>query len=90
MKILVVGSNGMAGHVIARYLIKENHDVVTLARHNADYSLDVENTESVKMFFFNLDQNFDFVINCIGLLVKDSNDRPDRAAIINSWFPHYL
>lgn len=90
MKILVVGSNGMAGHVIARYLIKENHDVVTLARHNADYSLDVENIESVKMFFFNLDQNFDFVINCIGLLVKESNDRPDRAAIINSWFPHYL
>jgi dTDP-4-dehydrorhamnose reductase len=23
-------------------------------------------------------------------LVKDSIDRPDRAAIINSWFPHYL
>jgi dTDP-4-dehydrorhamnose reductase len=35
-------------------------------------------------------KDYDFVINCIGLLVKDSIDRPDRAAIINSWFPHYL
>jgi dTDP-4-dehydrorhamnose reductase len=33
---------------------------------------------------------FDFVNNCVGLLVKDSNDRPDRAALINGWFPHWL
>jgi dTDP-4-dehydrorhamnose reductase len=90
MKLLVVGSNGMAGHIIAKYLKQKGHTVVTVARDNADYSVDIENTESVKSLFKNLENNFDFVINCIGLLVKDSIDRPDRAAIINSWFPHYL
>ena len=90
MKILVIGSNGMAGHVIARYLKQQQHQVVTIARDNADFSVDIENTERVKILFSNLETDFDFVINCIGLLVKDSNDRPDRAAIINSWFPHYL
>jgi dTDP-4-dehydrorhamnose reductase len=90
MKLLVVGSNGMAGHIITKYLKQKGHTVVTVARDNADYSVDIENTESVKSLFNNLENNFDFVINCIGLLVKDSIDRPDRAAIINSWFPHYL
>jgi dTDP-4-dehydrorhamnose reductase len=90
MKVLVVGSNGMAGHVITRYLKQQGHEVVTVARDNADYSVNIENTEFVKLFFADLTKDFDFVINCIGLLVKDSIDRPDRATIINSWFPHYL
>jgi dTDP-4-dehydrorhamnose reductase len=90
MKLLVIGANGMAGHVVTKYLKQQGHTVVSVARDNADHSLNIENTESVKSFFTNLENNFDFVINCIGLLVKDSIDRPDRAAIINSWFPHYL
>lgn len=90
MKLLVVGSNGMAGHVIVRYLKQQGHTVVTVARDNADHLLNIENTEFVKLFFTKLEQDFDFVINCVGLLVKDSISRPDRAAIINSWFPHYL
>jgi dTDP-4-dehydrorhamnose reductase len=90
MKLLVIGSNGMAGHIIAGYLKQQGHSIITVARSNADYLLDIENTEEVKTFFTKLDNDFDFVINCIGLLVKDSIDRPDRAAIINSWFPHYV
>lgn len=90
MKLLVVGSNGMAGHIITKYLKQKGHTVVTVARDNADYSVDIEDTNSVESLFDSLEKDFDFVINCIGLLVKDSIDRPDRAAIINSWFPHYL
>lgn len=90
MKILVVGANGMAGHTITKYLKQKSNTVVTMARDNADYSIDIENIESVKSFFDHIEKDFDFVINCIGLLVKNSIDRPDRAAIINSWFPHYL
>lgn len=90
MKVLVIGSNGMAGHIIVSYLKQKGHTVVTVARDNADHSLDIENTVDVKFFFESLEQEFDFVINCIGLLVNDSVNRPDRAAIINSWFPHYL
>lgn len=90
MKLLVIGSNGMAGHIIAGYLKQQGHSIVTVARNNADYLLNIEDIEEVKTFFTKLDNNFDFVINCIGLLVKDSIDRPDRAAIINSWFPHYV
>jgi dTDP-4-dehydrorhamnose reductase len=89
MKVLVLGSNGMAGHIITQYLTKCGHEVITVARTNASYDLDIENPLLVKSFFNYLPE-VDYVINCIGLLVKDSIDRPDRAALINAWFPHFL
>ncbi len=90
MKILVVGSNGMAGHVVTKYLKNLGYNVSTVARENANYSLNIENVNLTKSFFEDAKNDFDFIINCIGLLVKDSIDRPDRAIIINSWFPHFL
>jgi dTDP-4-dehydrorhamnose reductase len=90
MKILVTGSNGMAGHVITRYFKQSGYDVKTLARSNADYCIDIENTETTVKFLNEVKNEFDFIINCIGLLVKDSIDNPNRAILINSWFPHAI
>jgi dTDP-4-dehydrorhamnose reductase len=90
MKILIVGSNGMAGHVVAKYMHQQGHSITTVARTNADHLLDIEDTKFTKQFFEERKHEYDAVINCIGLLVKDSIDRPDKAAIINSWFPHCL
>jgi dTDP-4-dehydrorhamnose reductase len=84
MKVTVVGSQGMAGHVIVRYLLQKGHDVRAVDRTQ----LDVENPLSVVDFFDTLDT--DFVINAIGLLVAPSIARPDRAVHINSWWPQYL
>ena len=89
MKVLVIGANGMAGHVITKFLKLQGHSVTTMARSIADIVVDIENIAEVQKTFEAIPA-FDFVINCIGLLVKDSNDRPDRAALINGWFPHYL
>lgn len=97
MKILVLGSQGMAGHTIVKYLRNQGHRVFTAAKQDAssevDFFIDVESQHSVESFsnilFFSVEK-FDFVINCIGLLVAPSIERPDRASLINSWFPHYL
>jgi dTDP-4-dehydrorhamnose reductase len=83
MRVTVVGSQGMAGHVIVRYLHQQGHDVDAVDRKR----LDVENPISAMDFFDNL--HTDCVINAIGLLVSDSLARPDRAVVINSWWPHY-
>ena len=90
MKILVIGSNGMAGHMIVKFLRSKNYKIDTSARNNSDFNIDVEDTNSTINFLNSIKNDYDFVINCIGLLVKDSIDRPDRAAIINSWFPHAI
>lgn len=84
MKVTVVGSGGMAGHVIARYLAQQGHEITAVDRRQ----LDIENPLSVMGFFNKLDA--DFVVNAIGLLVADSVARPDRASVINSWWPHYM
>lgn len=89
MNILVLGANGMAGHMIVRYLKQSSsYNVFTLARDNADYCVDVEQERNLKAVLAG--QDFDFVINCIGVLVKPSEDNPGRAAYINGLFPHYL
>jgi dTDP-4-dehydrorhamnose reductase len=84
MKITVLGANGMAGHVVASYLAQQGHEVDAVTRDQ----LDIENPISVMAFFDQLNTNF--VVNCIGLLVQPCLQRPDRASVINSWFPHYV
>jgi len=90
MKILVIGSNGMAGHMIVKYLRSKNYDVQTAARSNANFYINVEDTNTITNFLKDIKDDYDYIVNCIGLLVKDSIDRPDRAALINSWFPHAI
>lgn len=85
MKVAVFGSTGMAGHVISRYLRLQGHDVIDITR--AD--LDVERQDQVDQFLADLEA-IDFAINCVGLLVKNSADTPDRAFMINGWWPHRL
>lgn len=84
MKITVFGGKGMAGHMIVAYLQQQGHTVTALDRSHVD----VENPKEVHAVLRAVDA--DFVINCVGLLVKESNEHPDRAALINSWFPHAL
>jgi dTDP-4-dehydrorhamnose reductase len=84
MKITVLGASGMAGHVVASYLAQQGYNVDAVTRDR----LDIENPISVMAFFDCLET--DFVVNCIGLLVQPCIQRPDRASVINSWFPHYI
>ena len=79
MKILVLGAGGMAGHMISDYLNHCGHTVTAYTREH----LDIEKS-------FLLPRGFDFVINCIGVLLPDSEKDMRRTVFINSYFPHYL
>jgi dTDP-4-dehydrorhamnose reductase len=77
--------------MITSYLQHQGHVVSTASRcNNSTYPVDIESFTEVKTFLDIVDNNFDFVINCIGLLVKDSLENPAKAIIINGWFPRYL
>lgn len=90
MKVAIFGSNGMAGHTIAKYLDQWTDIQVTrIARSDADIICDVEYQQMVASTMLKL-EDYDYIVNCIGLLVKDSIERPDRAAILNAWWPNYL
>lgn len=92
MKVLVVGSQGMAGHAIVRHLKAQGYDVTTCARQIgvADLQLDISNTVRTEDFFRVNSVNYSYIINCVGMLVQSCIDRPDFATIVNGWFPNLL
>lgn len=92
MKILVLGAGGMAGHVIATYLAEAGHAVNTLSASNRlnDSTILLDVTDGKKLHEYLENNSFDIVINCIGILIQQSESRKDLAAFLNSYLPHLL
>lgn len=91
--ILVLGCNGMAGHLISLYLKEKGYKVTGFARENFDL-LDLTIIGDVTDFdFLNkviLNGDYDVVINCVGLLNQYADNNKPEAILINSYLPHYL
>lgn len=91
--VLVLGGNGMAGHIIALYLSQCGYNVTTLCRNDVLLSRNIkniiwdENFDSLKNII-NLD--FDVIINCIGILNSKCDEDPVKAVKINAYLPHFL
>lgn len=93
VKVLILGANGMAGHVITKGLeADEAYEVVSVARTssiiNPSVLMDVSDFDSLATLIKNT--NADVIINCIGLLNKTAEDNPDQAILMNSYLPHFL
>jgi dTDP-4-dehydrorhamnose reductase len=92
-KVIIIGSKGMAGHVMFEYLNENtNYEVIGIARGNDFYipKYDLDITDFKKLKNVLIDEEPDIVINCIGILNKDAEDHPDNAILLNSYFPHFL
>jgi len=89
--IAVLGGTGMAGHVIVKYLEeKYNVHFMSLSSKNTEKSksIDVTDLKTLTEWLDKIKPNV--IINCIGLLQKESEARPDLAILINSHLPHFL
>lgn len=89
MKVAVLGSRGMAGHMISRYLDGVSGITVDRYARSGDGLFDITDSSTVRALIKRLD-GVDYIVNCTGLLVADSLARPDLASLVNSWFPHHL
>lgn len=93
MKILVLGSTGMLGHVVSFYLsFKKLYKVFNLSRKrsNQENSIicDIKNLDLLEKILEEIKP--DIIINCIGILKEEANNNIDNAEFINSYFPNYL
>jgi dTDP-4-dehydrorhamnose reductase len=94
IKILLLGSAGMAGQVIKKELEKHSDqiDLIDIARSKKitipKIELDVTNFDELKNII--IKYRFDFIINCTGILNNFAEKNPDKAILINSYLPHYL
>lgn len=95
-KILIIGSKGMAGHMIKNYLESRNKDEIysTFRKkeneilNEKEFDLDAFNTEKLREILNTVKP--DFVINCIGILNQFAEENPDIAIYVNGYFPHLL
>ena len=83
----------MAGHLLFQYYQQNNlYDVYGIARNiepsDKVFNLDVSDTSALKSII--TENQFDYVVNCIGILNKDAEDNPSKAIWFNSYFPHFL
>jgi dTDP-4-dehydrorhamnose reductase len=92
LRALVLGAGGMAGHTIALYLGEAGFSLETLSATKAfdqdTYLMDVTDLDGFRRFL--QAHAYDAVINCIGLLVKPSEERKDLAVYLNAFLPRFL
>lgn len=92
-KLLVLGSNGMAGHIISLYLQEQGHDVWGFARKESSILNNFfvgDATDFERLASIVLEGQFDYVINAIGLLNTTAEENKHLAVLINSYLPHFL
>ena len=92
-KIIIIGSKGMAGHVMYNYFkALPDFDVIDISRNDdvfaSNYKIDVTNTNALKTIFDK--EQPTVVVNCIGVLNQDAENNPDKAIFLNTYFPHFL
>lgn len=92
MNFLVIGCNGMAGHMISIYLKEQGYHVLGYARKISNY---VETIVGDARNFERLGgviaaNHFDYIINCVGVLNQFAEENHADAVLVNSYLPHFL
>lgn len=92
MKFLIIGCNGMAGHVISLYLKEKGYSVTGYAREKSRFVDtiigDATDFDELKKCIIN--GKYDTVINCVGLLNQFAESNHTKAILLNGYLPHYL
>lgn len=92
MKILVLGASGMAGHIITLYFKERGYDVTGFTRRPISYCKnvlgDALSVDDVRNAI--LGDDYDVVINCIGILNQYAEENKGAAAFLNGYLPHFI
>jgi len=97
MKLLIIGCNSVLGQVVSLYCVQKEHRVSGIdERKRFDFGLEKFyqapiSKDGLNMIFSVVQYGcFDAIINCSALLIKESEENPERAEFVNSEFPHIL
>ena len=90
VKFLILGCNGMLGHMLTLYLLNQKHHVTGFAREKSPFVdtivSDIHNLDLLKSAVI----DYDIIVNCIGLLNQYAENNQSEAVFINSYLPHIL
>ncbi len=93
MKILILGSKSVVGHVVKLYFKEQNH----LVFDEYDFlGLNIENLHIESLYSYDFlqtlirNEHFDAVINCTAIVNEYAENDKAGAAYINTYLPHLL
>lgn len=93
-KVIVLGSNGMAGHIVTMGLRKEKmkYEVTAVARSTSSILPDIlmDISQFDKLGDLINSSKPDVIINCVGLLNEVAEENIDQAILMNAYLPHFL
>ena len=92
-KILILGASGLIGHqVYFQFKANNNYDVYNFSHQrkiaNDTLLLDARNEHFLEKSI--VDIKPDFIINCMGVLIAESNRNPENAIFLNAYIPQRL
>ncbi len=82
MNLLVLGSTGMVGHIVALFLQEQGHAVIGVEQNN------LHNIEELRKLIIDFD--FDAIINCTAIINQFAEIDKDEAVFVNSYIPHFI
>lgn len=92
MKFLILGCNGMAGHMISLYLKEQGYEVDGFARSESRFVKtikgDARDTDLLDRII--KEGDYGVVVNCIGILNQFAEKNHEAAVFLNSYLPQYL
>jgi dTDP-4-dehydrorhamnose reductase len=92
-KILIVGSGGMLGHIVYLRLKEYGKFKIICSSNRIKFPAESVTQDVSDISVFEelvLINKPDFIINCIGVLIKGAKSDPANAIYINAFFPHML
>ena len=92
-KVLILGSTGMLGHqVYFRFKKAPEYEVFDISfRNKLSENTIICDITDFKLLSSKIDEIVpDIIINCVGILIKESNQNPKNSILINAFFPHWL
>ena len=93
-RILILGINGMAGHMLTLYFrsLSQEFETFGIARNDSimkpDQLLDVTDFDKLTQVIEDIKP--DYIINSIGVLNQYAENFPANAILVNSYLPHFL
>ena len=90
MKLVILGASGMLGSVLTKHiLLNTEHEPILYSRKKLPGELSELKYQYLDINNLELDSNFDFIINCCGLIKQKSSDKFESYNV-NANFPQKM